>query len=236
MSIDGVIIAYFVIQTIFINKVYGFTLLLLSLLLLCCFCSTTADLLYIFGTKAFLQEYNSNAYLACKSFQKRQFPFEIFVSLNLIFSNVTHWLFATKYWTLSLKLEMIKTSSDITKHDKKSALVFWIGFVFCIISAILMGYQFNLKPGLKPTNIIILIFELIPLTTCFFLYNALMRINRVNPPHKIIDTVEVYKLITVYGFFCLAIFFQCIGHLIKQQFSSLNISVLFVVFISMFIS
>jgi hypothetical protein len=54
------------------------------------------------------------------------------------------WIFAIKYWDLSLKLELIQKKENISKYEKRSALVFWVGLVLCFTAGFLIGYQYNI--------------------------------------------------------------------------------------------
>ncbi len=91
-----------------------------------------------------------------------------------IVSCVVHWIFAMKYWSLSVKLELIQQRID---PDTNNVLFFRI-YVVGIIANVLAGIGIGLTVIL-PTNKIVLLYSdiaLIPMiASCVFLSNAYYR-------------------------------------------------------------
>lgn len=90
--------------------------------------------------------------------------------------NLGMWMFAMRYWTLSLILEHTLNKENPDKHFGPLTAVTWIGFalisVICLMFSLLMYYG-------KTSNLIYVIPALIWLITFTFLANALWRIKSV---------------------------------------------------------
>ena len=136
MGIDALIIAYIIIQAIFIRKVYGFTLLLLVLIFLQSLCTITSNSVLL---TQYVFIFNNRPEDCTKTYEKYQDTFEWVCSFSFAFSYSALWIFAIKYWDLSLKLELIQKKDNINKYEKRSALVFWVGLAFCILAGICIG-------------------------------------------------------------------------------------------------
>jgi len=63
--------------------------------------------------------------------------------------NTIHWISAMKYWTLAYKLKLIKEKQDPDQHNNKFMLIFVVGIIFNLLSAIFnqcaLSYKLNDK-------------------------------------------------------------------------------------------
>ena len=93
-----------------------------------------------------------------------------------VVSCVVHWIFATKYWSLSVKLQLIQQRVD---PETKNALFFRI-YVAGIIANVFAGIGLGL-PVILPTNKFVLVYSYIAIVpmiaSCVFLANAYQRFS-----------------------------------------------------------
>ena len=54
---------------------------------------------------------------AYNSYSRMEFANGLAILITLLCSNVVHWVFAMQYWTLALKLELLKNGEDPGKHN-----------------------------------------------------------------------------------------------------------------------
>lgn len=50
---------------------------------------------------------------------------------------ISHWIFAFKYWTLAVKVELLKKLQDPNQLNTKFSVVFFLGIIFNLIAGIL---------------------------------------------------------------------------------------------------
>jgi hypothetical protein len=55
--------------------------------------------------------------------------------ITLLCSDVVHWVFAMKYWTLACKLELVKNGEDPAKQNALQMTIFVIGLILNIAAA-----------------------------------------------------------------------------------------------------
>jgi hypothetical protein len=108
----GIVIALLfgmICLTIFKHKVHGFTLWLMIILEIASVLDFVGTCFYFIGHKNLLNEYN-NQYDLCSDwtlYLNYYFVFSFCALIGNSCIDVVHWVFSMKYWSLSIKIEMI---------------------------------------------------------------------------------------------------------------------------------
>ena len=68
-------------------------------------------------SKNLIEASPSDLISAYNSYSRMEFANGFAILITLLCSNVVHWVFAMQYWTLALKLELLKNGEDPGKHN-----------------------------------------------------------------------------------------------------------------------
>lgn len=100
-----------IMLAIFKYRIYGFTLWLMIGLELSVACWIAANILTYRATNQLIAALNTSE--RKQAYENLLVAYQQFSWLNIIVETldyVVHWIFAMKYWSLSLKLELIQTN------------------------------------------------------------------------------------------------------------------------------
>lgn len=61
--------------------------------------------------------------------------------LTTVCFDVVHWVFALKYWSVSLKIKLISDGRDPDLHNNIFYILLFTGIVLCAASGVLFGYD-----------------------------------------------------------------------------------------------
>lgn len=97
-----------------------------------------------------------------------------------VFVDVVHWVFAIKYWSLSVKLELIKSGQNVDKNNTLFTIFYVVGIVMNVAAGIFVG-SFKLSKSQNVNSILSIVGIFIVLITCFVLIDAYRRFAKSSP-------------------------------------------------------
>ncbi len=94
--------------------------------------------------------------------------------------DVVHWVFAIKYWSLSVKLELIKSGQNVDKNNTLFTIFYVVGIVINVAAGIFVGF-FKLSKNKDVTQMLSFVGIFIVLLTCLVLIDAYRRFAKASP-------------------------------------------------------
>ena len=91
--------------------------------------------------------------------------------------NTAHWLFASHYWAMSIRLRLLFRGEDWHKSDRKLCCLKWTGIIYIQIAEVFFSLSWAIDWGKYwQTTIAILSFMSL-FVSCLFLFSAVTRIR-----------------------------------------------------------
>ena len=94
-------------------------------------------------------------------------------------SDVIHWIFAFKYWTVACKLEQLKRGANPDEYNLCYSVIFWAGIFVNLVTGViftLKGFFVKITP--KASEISTSVFMLPLILSCIFLCDAFRRFRK----------------------------------------------------------
>jgi hypothetical protein len=60
--------------------------------------------------------------------------------LSPAITEIVHWLFAIKYWSVAVKMELLTQNKDLDTHNKLFYFLFWAGIAINLTGGFLDGF------------------------------------------------------------------------------------------------
>ena len=119
--------------------------------------------------------------------------------------NVTHWIFAIKYWVLACKLQLIAQNQNPNKSNTFFTVVYYFGIAFNLVCGAVYGVPLSAGSW---KYLAVQILQLCILVTCAFLADAFRRLKQVRKSDQAISRRPVILLSLSFGAYGVA---QIIG-------------------------
>ena len=122
-------------------------------------------------------------------------------------SDVVHWIFAMKYWSLACKMELINRNEDPDKHNSLYMAIFVAGIVLNTVAGLVMSINptFLDKDNQKVVSIITAVLVLPLIVSCLFLADAFRRFKNIKKADQVINKKQVFALSCAFGSFTFGI-------------------------------
>ena len=134
-SINVGIILIFILMAMFKHKIYGFNFRLLISLEIGIAVWIVAYAVNFSGIQQLVHS-SQNLIEVCLKFRKKQNVYNWLHFISAIVQDVVHWVFAFKYWSLSLKLQIIGENGDPDSINKLLYVLFTVGVLLNVTAGI----------------------------------------------------------------------------------------------------
>ena len=203
-ALNTLFFAYTILINVFRYKVYGFTCWLQFSLFIGSLCYVTALVIVFEAVKNFIQADEQILPTATVNFYRTlNHKYENLALVADLISYLVHWIFAMKYWSLSIKYELVTQGKDPDKDNKKLMVLLITGVIINILAAIT---ETRLK--LEQYTVFAVfnfLLQLCLLASCGLLYNAFSRFKRYTNVEQILNPKTVRNHYVAFFSFALSI-------------------------------
>lgn len=116
--------------------------------------------------------------------------------------NISHWIFAFKYWTLAIKVQMLKKGQDPNKMNRRFIIVFAAGIVANVIYCFLIQFSATSKftNDIRKRNLAIAAFVFLSAiyASWIVLCDAFRRFSNSKRSEQVISNLKVSALLLSY--------------------------------------
>ena len=117
-----------------------------------------------------------------------------------------HWVFAVKYWSLSIKLQQISKEKDADAYNTLFYILLFIGLILNCASGILFGYEIYFHSPHDKTTVILNCLTQVPLLiSSIMLFDAFRRLAKLDEFDIILSFKQIVMHSIAFGFYSIAI-------------------------------
>lgn len=134
-------------------------------------------------------------------------------------SDLVHWIFAFKYWTVAIKLEKIKLGENPDLNNRFYKAIFVFGFVLNLAAGIvtcLSGFASVAGETRRRCDIATAVFLLPLFLSCVFLWDAFRRFKKTKDQTQTINNKQIGILSLAFVSFALGFLAQTISLIFRD--------------------
>ena len=145
----------------------------------------------------------------------------VFCGCNLITevcSDLVHWIFAFKYWTVACRLEEIQSGANPDRYNLQYTAIFIAGLILNLAAGVLtsLGYPEISAEARRKLEIATSVFTLPLILSCIFLGDAFRRFRKTKQETQTINNKQIGVLSIAFGSFALGILALEISYKLKN--------------------